>query len=76
MQHPQAQEPPAPSAQVSAPSGLPRPVAFVGRAQTLSDLLAELRTGGMVGVFARSKMGGVGKTALAAEGARPISACP
>ena len=52
---------------VSAPSGLPRAVAFVGRAETLADLLTDVRAGGAVGIFALGGMGGVGKTARAAE---------
>lgn len=61
------QQPPTTPVRVSAPSGLPRAVTFVGREQTLSDLMADLRKSGAVGVFALVGMGGVGKTALAAE---------
>ncbi|HLV98519.1 MAG TPA: NB-ARC domain-containing protein [Ktedonobacterales bacterium] len=71
-------QPPAPSTKetppnVSAPSGLPRAVAFIGREQTLASLMADLRQGRAVGVFALFGMGGVGKTALAAEAVAQLS---
>lgn len=64
----------ATSANVIAPSGLPRAAAFVGRQKLLEDLMAGLRAGGSMGVFALAGMGGVGKTALAAEAVALLAA--
>jgi tetratricopeptide (TPR) repeat protein len=52
---------------VIAPTGLPRAVSLIGRDEVLVDLMAKLRAGDTIGVFALEGMGGVGKTALAAE---------
>ncbi|GEM_PF-2016359 len=52
---------------VIAPGGLPRAASFVGRRTILIDLIAKLRAGENVGIFALAGMGGIGKTALAAE---------
>ncbi|HEY7022066.1 MAG TPA: DUF4062 domain-containing protein [Ktedonobacterales bacterium] len=46
---------------------MPQHGQFIGREQELDDLLLRLRRGDAVGVFAVEGMGGVGKTALAAE---------
>ncbi len=54
-------------AQVIAPAGLPRAVSLVGRDGALAELMAKLRAGDAMGVFAVQGMGGIGKTALAAE---------
>src|ERR1051326_1066899 len=54
-------------AQVIAPAGLPRAASLIGRAGALAELMAKLRAGDTVGVFAVQGMGGIGKTALAAE---------
>ena len=50
-----------------APAGLPRAVSLVGRDGALAELMAKLRAGDAMGVFAVQGMGGIGKTALAAE---------
>ena len=47
-----------------APAGLPRAVSLVGRDGALAELMAKLRAGDAIGV---QGMGGIGKTALAAE---------
>jgi tetratricopeptide (TPR) repeat protein len=52
---------------------MPQHGGFVGREQELDDLLQRLRTGGAVGVFAVEGMGGVGKTALAAEAVEQLA---
>lgn len=54
-------------AQVIALAGLPRAVSLIGRDALLADLMAKLRAGDAIGVFALEGMGGVGKTPLAAE---------
>ena len=59
-------EAPAIPATVRA-SSLPRPANLIGRDKTLSDLMAALRAGTSSSVIALEGMGGVGKTALAAE---------
>jgi hypothetical protein len=46
---------------------MPQHGQFVGREQELDDLLLRLRQGDAVGVFTVEGVGGVGKTALAAE---------
>lgn len=58
---------------VIAPAGLPRPISFIGRQRDLEELLHELRAGKNTGVFALAGMGGVGKTALAAEAVAQLS---
>jgi tetratricopeptide (TPR) repeat protein len=58
---------------VIAPGGLPRAAAFVGRRAMLIDLMAKLRMGENVGIFALAGMGGIGKTALAAEAAARLA---
>lgn len=55
------------AAKVIAPTGLPRAFSLVGREAVLEDLMEKLRAGDATGVFALEGMGGVGKTALAAE---------
>ncbi|HLW02283.1 MAG TPA: TIR domain-containing protein [Ktedonobacterales bacterium] len=52
---------------VIAPLGLPRAVSLIGRDEELTNLMAKLRAGDTMGVFALEGMGGIGKTALAAE---------
>jgi tetratricopeptide (TPR) repeat protein len=54
-------------AHVIAPTGLPRAVSLIGRDDALDELMAKLRAGNAIGIFALEGMGGVGKTALAAE---------
>jgi tetratricopeptide (TPR) repeat protein len=54
-------------ANVIAPTGLPRAVSLVGRDDVLADLMAKLRAGDTLSVVALEGMGGIGKTALAAE---------
>jgi tetratricopeptide (TPR) repeat protein len=58
---------PAIPANVAAPTGLSRPVTLVGRDDVLNALMDGLCEGGSIGVFALEGMGGVGKSALAAE---------
>ena len=53
--------------EVIAPTGLPLAISLVGRDALLAELMAALRAGDAIGVFALEGMGGVGKTALAAE---------
>ncbi|MGH2486859.1 MAG: NB-ARC domain-containing protein, partial [Ktedonobacterales bacterium] len=57
----------APPAAVRAPNGLPLARPFVGRREQLDTLKAQLRRGTTTGVTALRGMGGIGKTALAAE---------
>jgi nitrogen fixation/metabolism regulation signal transduction histidine kinase len=52
--------------QLAGASGLPLPVSLIGRDAVLAELLASLRRGDSMGVFALEGMGGVGKSALAA----------
>jgi tetratricopeptide (TPR) repeat protein len=52
---------------VVAPTGLPLAASLIGREEVLTELLDHLRQGTTLGVFALSGMGGVGKSALAAE---------
>lgn len=49
------------------PIGLPRAVPFVGREHDLQEVMSKLQMGETIGVCALAGMGGVGKTALAAE---------
>jgi hypothetical protein len=53
---------------------MPRHGPLIGRAAQLSELLGRLVAGDDVGVFALEGMGGVGKTALAAEAVERLSA--
>jgi tetratricopeptide (TPR) repeat protein len=53
---------------------MPRHGPLIGRAGPLSQLLTRLVAGDDVGVFAIEGMGGVGKTALAAEAAERLAA--
>lgn len=55
------------AAGVVAPAGLPLAASLIGRDDALADLMAKLRAGTTSGVFAVEGMGGVGKSALAAE---------
>ena len=50
-----------------APTGLPLAASLIGRERELADLMARLRAGTAIGLFALRGMGGVGKTALTAE---------
>lgn len=50
-----------------SPIGLPRPATFIGRNIYLDQLMDRLRRGETSGIFALNGMGGVGKTAIAAE---------
>jgi tetratricopeptide (TPR) repeat protein len=56
-----------PALNVIVPSGLPRPFPLIGRQDELTRLMVSLRAGTSTGVFAIEGMGGVGKSALAAE---------
>lgn len=58
---------------VATPTGLPRPSSLIGRDMDLTELMTQLRAGDTVGVFALEGMGGVGKTALAAEAVARLS---
>ncbi len=65
--------PPVPTRVVS-PQGLPRAAHLVGRTGELATLMDALRgNAGPVGVFALEGLGGVGKTALAAEAVARLS---
>jgi len=59
-----------------APVGAPRSAGFVGREEELATLLQGLRAGTSMGVFALEGMGGVGKTALAAEAVSQLASDP
>jgi tetratricopeptide (TPR) repeat protein len=70
-----------PSAAPAEPQGPPfeeallnPPPRFVGREEDLEWLLPRLRAGGAVGITALGGMGGIGKTALAAEAVRRLRA--
>ncbi len=63
----------APAPNVAAPGGLPRPLSLVGREPELAKLTASLKGGASTGVFAVEGMGGVGKSALAAEAVARLS---
>jgi Tfp pilus assembly protein PilF len=63
----QEQQAPPLSPGVIAPTGMPRAASLIGRDAVLADLMAKLRAGATMGIFALRGMGGVGKTALAAE---------
>jgi tetratricopeptide (TPR) repeat protein len=70
-----------PSAAPAEPQGPPfeeallnPPPRFVGREEDLDWLLPRLRAGGTVGITALGGMGGIGKTALAAEAVRRLRA--
>jgi tetratricopeptide (TPR) repeat protein/DNA-binding XRE family transcriptional regulator len=52
---------------VVSPTGMPRAVSFVGRERERAQLLQMLQADTNTGVFALAGIGGVGKTALAAE---------
>ena len=49
------------------PIGLPRPATLIGRDDYLQKLISRLRTGETSGIYSLNGMGGIGKTAVAAE---------
>lgn len=56
-----------------APVGLPRPASLVGREKELGTLMELLRSGTATAIYALNGMGGVGKTAVAAETVAQLS---
>lgn len=72
----QEPSPITPPANVRAPNGLPLARPFVGRRDQLDTLKEQLRRGMTTGVTALRGMGGIGKTALAAEAVSELAGEP